>query len=995
MIFDTIGPTLEKDLSKAVLDSLLFPDLGKPVILVPTGTHDCEAHTYVPSVIATDTCSDVKMVKAMIPGVGTVLLEYNAAEGKWESHKSIKVPKNDFPTPIYYEGYDNCHNVTLDTCYLFVKDFIKPVTICDKGVNVTVTDTTVWVPAEVFDEGSWDNCGVSLLLARRADWATACGVNLCDSLQLECYSEHHDSLWCAVLESDKHVNPIEAHYAKAMQWLCEDGSDCAGLILAGWWYDLVKYGTIDCIDHPYEVDENYLRELFLNPDLICPDDQGSLLEYVCEKVGAKYINSIPDFPAPLYSASIQTQFDVAAQIGGGWSKEVPFCCEDACQEVTVEILAMDYWCNWSKCWTTVRVEDKTPPEVVCDLFDVTMTCNAYKTYYEDAVNQALNGEFEDLQSVLGTYDKVQYDQYGSVPEKTPWTLYELNCDSNLVTKDSLIYDEHFGYIWKTYSYYRAEYDTFTFNRFNGQVADNCGLVCIEEKPWVNLDHCGNGHIVRTFKFVGQCTTNGSGHVADTIVRHQKIWITNDCEITKAMFEVPKDTIIYDCGIQYAQDGSGHVAGAADPALIGSARYVFDNDCRLVGIGYYDKVFRIVGGTGGCYKIVRTWCFADWCYIGEEPIGQGWWLDNKYEGKLIKCTQKIILRDDTPPTCTILEEIPDVVDAAGCYYSLNTSVAVADICGVLEYKWQLLNTKTNEVVASDAGALDSRVVAAFAINVKDLSVGFYKLKVIITDDCLNESICEKEFVVDANKKPTPICISSLTAELTPMDLNNDGVIDTAMAEIWASEFNRSSIAACGSSNSSLSFRIDDGTGEPALPSFSGNKLDLGCADIGDHQVRMYVLDINGNWDYCEVTLRVQNNMGGCEVTSTTGLGEVEGMISSVQDQQIEVPSNQINNTIETVSRDYGAGQSDIFVLHQNRPNPFRTKTYIAFEVPEATITNLSIHDISGRLVKTYRGHVTKGYHEWEVDRSETPASGVLYYKLETKNNTAVRKMILMD
>ena len=74
MIFDTIGPTLEKDLSKTVLDSFLFPDLGKPVILVPTGTHDCEAHTYIPSVYATDTCSGVKRVKAMIPGIATVFI---------------------------------------------------------------------------------------------------------------------------------------------------------------------------------------------------------------------------------------------------------------------------------------------------------------------------------------------------------------------------------------------------------------------------------------------------------------------------------------------------------------------------------------------------------------------------------------------------------------------------------------------------------------------------------------------------------------------------------------------------------------------------------------------------------------------------------------------------------------------------------------------------------------------------------------------------------
>ena len=78
-----------------------------------------------------------------------------------------------------------------------------------KGINVTVSDTTVWVDASAFDEGSWDNCGIGLQLARRSDWATACGVDICDDLELYCATEHHDSLFVAWLEEDKHINPVE------------------------------------------------------------------------------------------------------------------------------------------------------------------------------------------------------------------------------------------------------------------------------------------------------------------------------------------------------------------------------------------------------------------------------------------------------------------------------------------------------------------------------------------------------------------------------------------------------------------------------------------------------------------------------------------------------------------------------------------------------------------------------------------------------------------
>ena len=50
-------------------------------------------------------------------------------------------------------------------------------------------------------------------------------------------------------------------------------------------------------------------------------------------------------------AELRHHLDEWSQLGGGWSEDVPFSCEDACGPVTVEILVMDYWCNWTKAWT--------------------------------------------------------------------------------------------------------------------------------------------------------------------------------------------------------------------------------------------------------------------------------------------------------------------------------------------------------------------------------------------------------------------------------------------------------------------------------------------------------------------------------------------------------------------------------------------------------------------------------------------------------------------
>ncbi|MDH3651249.1 MAG: hypothetical protein OEQ53_16300, partial [Saprospiraceae bacterium] len=197
-------------------------ECANDTIIVPTGSHDCAAHITIPSVTASDSCHDVKLVKAIIEGFGTFPMTKQGDE--WVATGTVKLPHYEGAVPVIYEAFDDCHNVGRDTCYIKVKDLTKPVAVCDKGVNVSLTDKKVWVKAETFDEGSWDNCGVNMLLTRRTDWQTAC-VDLCDSLTYVASSPHHDVLWTPYLSSDKFEDPIEAHYKKTIEWLSTDGQD--------------------------------------------------------------------------------------------------------------------------------------------------------------------------------------------------------------------------------------------------------------------------------------------------------------------------------------------------------------------------------------------------------------------------------------------------------------------------------------------------------------------------------------------------------------------------------------------------------------------------------------------------------------------------------------------------------------------------------------------------------------------------------------------------
>ncbi|HAD11378.1 MAG TPA: hypothetical protein DCF33_02960, partial [Saprospirales bacterium] len=82
----------------------------------------------------------------------------------------------------------------------------------------------------------------------------------------------------------------------------------------------------------------------------------------------------------------------------------------------------------------------------------------------------------------------------------------------------------------------------------------------------------------------------------------------------------------------------------------------------------------------------------------------------------------------------------------------------------------------------------------------------------------------------------------------------------------------------------------------------------------------------------------------------------------------------------------------FELYQNQPNPFVHKTTIGFFLPEAAEATLSVFDETGRIVYQQKGSFAKGMNTVMLDRALINTTGMLYYKLETATDSAIRKMI---
>jgi hypothetical protein len=90
---------------------------------------------------------------------------------------------------------------------------------------------------------------------------------------------------------------------------------------------------------------------------------------------------------------------------------------------------------------------------------------------------------------------------------------------------------------------------------------------------------------------------------------------------------------------------------------------------------------------------------------------------------------------------------------------------------------------------------------------------------------------------------------------------------------------------------------------------------------------------------------------------------------------------------------------ITLLKSNYPNPFNPTTTIAFDIAKAGNVKLNVYNVKGQLVRRLtNGELQRGSHRiiWNgCDELNRPvASGVYFYRLETKGYTKTNKMLLM-
>lgn len=965
--------------------------MADKVVTTYTSSRGCEAPLVIPPVSISEKCSGIRRVQASAPGYFTVNLIQNN-EGQWVAEDKVMLPKDgkDYQVgdsiihnafKVIIESADSCDLTSQDSFYLKVVDDTRPTVSLLKNIRVGLTGQLTWLDVSIMNEGSHDNCGVTLVLGRRTDWATAGDVNLCDGL-----------------ETDDRINPVEAYYASFRQDILDDSLGCGQWLYDEWMKDSLKY---------------------------C---QGNL----------------PD--------------DLVSQIGGGWTTQIPFTCEDACKDIEVEILVIDNWCNWSFTKSTVKVKDEQPISIVQDLKNtVEMNCSSYNKYYAEVVHRAaaLNDRpdtdtariaaFETLDSLLGGYVSVWQDLDGQmtasdgqnvIPSEHTITIRKEQCENYTKRESVQVIDENSGTFVNELQNVPAIRTVPANERIeNGIVSVNCSSSTYE-KIFVDIDQCGAGTIRRRFYVAGGCGAEGVGDWLSRnndrieFTREQIIYIRPDCELSLGMVEMPPAVSAMDV-CQIEKNPNGNYIGELHPDFTGWPDYTWSMECRNLIMGYDDKLFRLFGNNPlGQWRLVRNWHISDQC--------------GGNEGSVVHFEQVIILNE--LPECDSTTNKPlisgTVVDPGGAPIqdvsirllsdveeegvAMTSIQGTFSLTGVKDQSYKVFPYKNDQMMRG-ISTFDLVLMQQDVLGIKRLD-NVYKR---IAADVNNNGIIEPTDIIELRKgvlRPGFVFSNNTSYQFREAGskanfamiehLKEDMMIDFVGIKIGDVNFSAAN-ATPTSRSSGMKMVLQD----------QWLQKDVSYRIPVRNDRERDVLGFQFEWDFDTRDVQsISLESGSLQITTedyaVLDNGKLTASWFDVEEhhftsdqilfyiiiktnrrttlQQTIEPSAEILRTesyvepgvvqrLDFTFQEIGHAVSHVHI----KPNPFREQTVVHWKMDRSVPVDIRIHDVTGRLILHREIDGVKGENEIIFRGSDLPGPGMYYYRISTPDRQWTDKMIFIQ
>ena len=527
--------------------------------------------------------------------------------------------------------------------------------------------------------------------------------------------------------------------------------------------------------------------------------------------------------------------------GDAWADYVDIGCKYVHPDLQIELRVVDKKGNENIAWCDVVVEDKIRP--ICEApADATADCDKFH-----------NGE-------LGASTDADGDRK---MEASEWT----NTDAALKAKHD--------------AYFKA------FKCEDNLKSEECGDLTTEEQYQLIEWPCGEIEIKRRHR-----ATDWSGNVSDWV--EQKISITYKAGWA---FTIPADW-----------------EGECGAELIAPALTINNGACDLLGYEVTSKLFEVPGDA--CFKMERTYHIINWCkyQAGQDPVelarveGEHGFVA---EGKTITSegnedkgyftyVQILKVHDNEGPVVTVVDPTPcingvdfdaepygeeDITPGVGPYEcdEAKTWTASATDCSdqsVITWEGKLMDANGNVVATSKTNSI------TFVVTNK----ASYTAEFWAYDGCGNSGGKKGETIKFWDcKKPTPYVLNGVAVELG----------ETGSIQVWATDLDRGTFDNC-TDQSKLDLKIwhedlgDAPTtleGVQALPKV----ITLGCTRVGTQAVQIYAIDEEGNWDYAQTYVIVQDNMGACTQVNEGGM--VAGRIVDGNGENVQSVSIAVNGADE--------------------------------------------------------------------------------------------------
>jgi len=160
---------------------------------------------------------------------------------------------------------------------------------------------------------------------------------------------------------------------------------------------------------------------------------------------------------------------------------------------------------------------------------------------------------------------------------------------------------------------------------------------------------------------------------------------------------------------------------------------------------------------------------------------------------------------------------------------------------------------------------------------------------------------------------------------------------------------------------------------------------------------YILQIAGELDFDPILYEYADIADTCFIVDSLGAEQNyfwRVMAVNSLGQSTWSTVWHFTTTINGLERNKDSLYPDHFVLHQNYPNPFNPVTVIEFSIVQAGLTKLQIYNSIGESIAVLVNESLNVGTYRITWNAENRSSGIYYYRLQTANHAAIKRMLLI-